>query len=262
MRRLLASISRSGLVRSVARGLKLHRLANWWLGKFPVRKELPGGIVYRATRVESIPLGVEMFDKSSLYDVSLFPPCFTNFIDLGCNVGYFTCLLASMAQGRKLNGLMLDANPHAVREAQWHADANELGKVIGIHGIVGEGKFGDLAKFYLYESNICSTSHMSETGLPGKWEEIRVPCVCIEEQWEKNFPGQRCHLLKIDVEGSEMNFLKAEKSFLASVDAILLEWHKWGTSLDALNDFLKVEGFKLVKVLEETETMGTAYFRK
>jgi hypothetical protein len=73
---------------------------------------------------------------------------------------------------------MLDANPDAVKEAQWHAQANALPDGLGLHGIAGEGKPGDFAEFYLYESNICSTSHLPDVekmALKGKWEKIRVP---------------------------------------------------------------------------------------
>src|SRR5882672_1586720 len=163
MRRLITSLSRSAWLRRVVQVLRVHKLGNWWLRTCPMVKKLPAsGVVYRATRLESIPLAVEMFEKGNLYDAALLPKDFTTFADLGCNVGYFTCWLAHLAAGRKLRGLMLDANPDAVKEAQWHAQANALPEVFGIHGIAGEGKPEDFAEFYLYESNICSTSHLPD----------------------------------------------------------------------------------------------------
>jgi len=264
MRRLITMFSRSAVVRGIVRFLGLHRLVNWWLRGHPVTKRLPGsGIVYRATRVESIPLAAEMFEKGNLYDASLLPKNFTTFVDLGCNVGYFTCWLAHLASGRKLKGLMLDANPDAVAEARWHAQANGMPEVFGIHGIVGEGNVGSSAEFYLYESNICSTSHLTEEAkknLPGKWTKISVPCVSIEEHWRKHFGETRCNVLKIDVEGSEMNFLRAETNFLKLVDSILIEWHTWGATLDGIKAFLAPHGFTYVKTIEESAQMGTAFF--
>jgi FkbM family methyltransferase len=229
-------------------------------------KRLPGSdTVYRATRLESIPLAVEMFEKGNLYDAALLPKNFTTFADLGCNVGYFTCWLAHLAAGRKLRGLMLDANPDAVKEAQWHAQANAMPEVFGIHGIAGEGQPGGFAEFYLYESNICSTSHLPDVekmALKGKWEKIRVPCVNIEEHWRERFGETRCHVLKIDIEGSELSFLKAEESFLKLCDSVLVEWHKWAVSLDELRPFLEAQGFAFVKTVEENDQMGTAFFRR
>ena len=231
-----------------------------------MKKRIAGSnVLYRATRLESIPLAQEIFDKGVLYDANALPLNFTTFADLGCNVGYFTCWLAHLAVGRKLRGLMLDANPDAVKEAQWHAQANVMPEVFGIHGIAGEGKKGDFAEFYLYESNICSTSHLPDVekmALKGKWEKIRVPCVSIEEHWRQHFGETRCHELKIDIEGSELNFLKAEQSFLKLCDSILVEWHKWVVGLDELRRFLETHGFAFVKAVEENDQMGTAFFRR
>ena len=70
--------------------MRLHLLANWWLLLFPVVKTLPGsGIRYRARRVESLGLSVEMFDKDALYATSDLPANIRTFADLGCNADYF-----------------------------------------------------------------------------------------------------------------------------------------------------------------------------
>jgi FkbM family methyltransferase len=245
--------------------LHLHDLANWWLGHFPWTKRLPGsGVVYRATRVESIPLAVEMLEKKTLYDLSLLPADFTTFVDLGCNVGYFTCCLAHLAKGRKLQGLMIDANEAAVREAIWHAQANGLSEVIGLHGIVGEKGEQGSADFYLYESNICSMSQPSDlasTALMGTWTKVAVPCLRVEENWSRHFGDRRCNLLKVDIEGSELNFLESEPVFLRRVDSILLEWHKWRVNLNQVKKHLESRGFVLDRILDENESMGTCLFK-
>jgi FkbM family methyltransferase len=264
MRKLISWLSRSAVLRRFVQLLRLHALGNAWLRRFPLIKKLPGsGVIYRATRLESIPLAVEMFERGNLYDAALLPAGFTTFADLGCNVGYFTCWLAHLAHGRKLRGLMLDANPQAVEEAAWHAQANGMHEVFGIPGIAGEGKPGDFAEFYLYESNICSTSQLPDTAkmnLKGKWEKIRVPCISMEQHWQQHFGGERCHVLKVDIEGSELNFLRAEPSFLKRADSVLIEWHKWRVSLDEVREALAPHGFKFVRTIEENDQMGTAFF--
>ena len=261
---LISSLSRSAALRRVVRGLRLHKLGNAWLRRFPKLARLPGGgVTWRATRLESIPLAYEMFERGNLYDAALLPKDFTTFADLGCNVGYFTCWLAHLAQGRKLKGLMFDANPDAVEEARWHAQANGMNEVFGVHGILGESSPTGAVDFYLYESNICSTSQLPDLekmGLKGKWTKISVPIVSLEAEWRKHFGDTRCHLLKVDIEGSEMSFLKAEQSFLALADSVLIEWHKWRVSLDEVTSFLAARGFAYVKTLEENENMGTSFF--
>ena len=265
MRKCILWLSRSRLVRRLVQKLHVHDLANWWLGHFPWTKRLPGsGVVYRATRVESIPLAVEMLEKKTLYDLSLLPADFATFVDLGCNVGYFTCCLAHLAKGRKLQGLMIDANEAAVREAIWHAQANGLSEVIGLHGIVGEKGEQGSADFYLYESNICSMSQPSDlasTALMGTWTKVAVPCLQVEENWSRHFGDRRCNLLKVDIEGSELNFLESEPVFLGRVDSILLEWHKWRVNLNQVKKHLESRGFVLDRILDENESMGTCLFK-
>jgi FkbM family methyltransferase len=180
-------------------------------------------------------------------------------------VGYFTCWLAHLARGRPLRGLMFDANPQAVEEARWHVAANGLKDVSALHGILGETSPTGAVDFYLYESNICSTSQLPDLekmGLQGKWTKIAVPCVSLEAEWRKRFGATRCHLLKVDIEGSEMNFLRGESSFLDLVNSLLIEWHKWRVSLDEVKGLLRQHSFAYVKTVEENENMGTAFFRR
>ena len=267
MRLLITRLSRSPLLRRGVQLLRLNRLGNACLKRFPLVKKLPGsGVAYRATRLESIPLAVEMFEKGNLYDAALLPKGFTTFADLGCNVGYFTCWLAHLAAGRKLRGLMLDANPNAVAEAQWHAQANGMTEAFALHGIAGgAGNPSGFAEFFVYESNICSTSHLPDIermNLKGHWDKIRVPCLSVEEHWRKHFGDTRCHILKVDIEGSELDFFRTEQTFLPLVDSILVEWHAWRVTLDDLRKFLEPLGFSYVKTVEESEQMGTAFFQR
>jgi hypothetical protein len=140
-----------------------------------------------------------------------------------------------------------------------------MSEVSGIHGILGETSPTGAVDFYLYESNICSTSQLPDIekmGLLGKWTKIAVPVVSLETEWRKRFGDTRCHLLKVDIEGSEMNFLKAEESFLKQVDAVLVEWHKWRVTLEDVRAFLEPRGFGFVKTVEENDQMGTSYFER
>ena len=265
MRKLLFQLSRSALARKLGRALQLNRLGNAWLRKFPLTRKLSkSGVIYRATRLESIPLAVEMFEKN-LYDATLVPKGFSTFVDLGCNVGYFTCWLAHLTGNPTMKGLMIDANPDATKEAQWHAQANGWKAVQALNGILGEASSSGFVDFYLYESNICSTSsveQMKSLGLEGKWTKIQVPCLSLLDQWSKRFGAERCHLMKVDIEGSELGFLQAETEFLKRVDSVLVEWHKWRVAFNDLRAFLESKGFKLVKILDESAEMGTAFFAR
>lgn len=265
MLHLVSALSRSRTVRRAVRGFRLHSLGNAWLRRFPVIKRLPGsGIAYRATRLESIPLAVEIFERGNLYNIDMLPQEFSTFCDLGCNVGYFTCWLAHIARGRELKGLMVDANPAVVEEARWHIDVNQWREVHAFHGIVGEECPGGYAEFFTYESNICSASQVPSdlSNLNGKWQRIRVPCLSVGKLWRKNLGSERCHVLKVDVEGSELQFVRSERDFMLLVDTVIVEWHKWRVSFDELKGELLSQGFELKIILEENAEMGTAVFTR
>jgi hypothetical protein len=67
MRKLTLRMTNSRILRQTVKTLHVQVPVNFWLRHFPVVKTLPSGIRYRARRVESLGLSVEMFDKDCLY---------------------------------------------------------------------------------------------------------------------------------------------------------------------------------------------------
>jgi len=263
MRKLILRLAGSQSLRKTVKFFRLHLLANWWLRCFPVVKTLPAsGIRYRARRVESLGLSVEMFDRGELYSTSDLPQNIGSFADLGCNVGYFTCWLCDRMNNRQMRGLMVDANVEAVEDAEWHVKVNDLANVHVLHGLVGTENKGGQASFYLHTSNVCSTAAPTDESLnkANTWKRVQVPCVNLEENWRSNFGDAPCDLLKIDIEGSEMDFFRNETYFLQRTGAILIEWHKWRVTLAEIETFLSKQGFVLKKILSEGDGLGTALF--
>jgi len=263
MRKLILELTRSPVVRKTATALGLHSAVNWWLGHFPVVKTLRGsGIRYRARRIESLALSVEMFDECVLYAASGLPLHIRSFADLGCNVGYFTCWLCHHAKNRQLKGLMVDANVEAIEEARWHVKINGFQNVRVLCGVVGAGIQQPEVDFFLHRSNVCSSAVPPDgaKGLSVVWKRVKVPQVCVEENWRKYFGDEPCDVLKVDIEGSEMDFFRAELAFLRRVHTILLEWHKWRVTTDEVKTFLTSNGFSLKAVLHEGPDLGTGIF--
>ena len=259
--KLIRRLSSITLLRKAARILRLHKVANLHLHCFPIVKKLPGGVTYRARWVESVLLSQQMLENGGMYPGSKLPTNVERFVDLGCNVGYFACWLAELSGGRALKGLMIDANKEVVKEANWHAQANHWKEVFVVQGVAGERSASGETDFYLYWSNYCSSTTRNPS-LNGPWKRTRVPCIDVGELWRQKFGDARCHLLKVDIEGSEMDFLKVEQQFLGLVDAILLEWHKWRVKLPEVEALLSASGFKLDEIFDENELAGTCLFRR
>jgi FkbM family methyltransferase len=259
--KLTAYLSSAALPRKAVRIFRLYKAANLYLHLFPVVKKLPSGVTYRARWVESLPLSRQMLELGTMYPRSKLPTNVERFVDLGCNVGYFGCWLAEVSEARPLKGLMIDANKEAIKEAEWHARINRWDDVCAIHGLAGERSASGQADFFLYWSNYCSSTTRNPS-LHGSWKRIRVPCIDVGALWHKKFGTARCDLLKVDIEGSEMDFFRNEQAFLRQVEVILLEWHKWRVKLSEVEAQLLTSGFKLSEILEEGELDGTCLFRR
>jgi FkbM family methyltransferase len=260
MRKLTLKMTNSRILRQTVKTLHLHVPVNFWLRHFPVVKTLPSGIRYRARRVESLGLSVEMFDKDCLYSGAI-PADTRTFADLGCNVGYFTLALCHQLKNTQLKGLMVDANAEAVEDAQWHVEQNNLHDVYALHGLAGLPR-GGVKDFFLHTSNVCSTATPQQDVSGGSWTRVQVPCLDIEDNWSKRFGDTPCDLLKMDIEGSEREFFQNETLFMRRVKTVLIEWHKCKVSLDEIVGLLSVQGFALKKILYQHEVAGTAIFIK
>jgi hypothetical protein len=79
-----------------------------------------------------------------------------------------------------------------------------------------------------------------------------VPALCVGDVWRKRFPnGERCGLLKIDIEGAEQTFFEDEHDFLRIVERLVVEVHETMVSLEGVKKNLSLQGFSLVKESKE-----------
>lgn len=199
MRKLVHKLTQSAAIRKTVKTLRLHSLCNWWLRHFPVVKTLPGSdIRYRARRLESLSLSVEMFDECSLYALSGLPKHIRTFADLGCNVGYFTCWLCREMKDKELKGLIVDANSEAIEDAQWHVQSNGFHNVHMLCGLAGAGDQNGEGDFFVHVSNVVSTAspRNNTSGLTRDWTQVKVPFVSIEANWQKHFAKNHVIFLK------------------------------------------------------------------
>ena len=254
----LVKMSRSGFLRRIFRGLKLHRVYNQWLGTFP-RERKKNGIVYRARRTEGVSLALEVIEGGNNYPLELLPDKVSTVADIGCNIGYFCCWLA-MKYGNGIRGLMVDANPAVIEEATWHRDANHMQGIKIIHGIVGSSSHD----FFVYEADTCSMAQLGPAQDQDlkRFHRIEAPVVDFTAEWVSHMGKARCDVLKIDIEGSEMEFLKGNLSFLSLVDNLFIEWHKYRVSFEEMDAFLKAHGLGFVKIIEDIGLNGTAFYKR
>jgi FkbM family methyltransferase len=208
---------------------------------------MPGSnIIYRSRRTESVSLALEMLEGGDCYDTQFLPPDCQTFCDLGCNVGYFPCLLAAHTS-KPIKGIMIDANPEVVAEARWHVKTNKWDDVHVYQGIVGAtSNPGGQAEFFVNEANTLSRKALVSGNRFHDYTKITAPVLSVTTEWRKHFDQERCQLLKIDIEGAELVFFQQEAEFLKLVDVIIVECHQGLVSFEELKKCAVANGFKLV----------------
>jgi hypothetical protein len=84
-----------------------------------------------------------------------------------------------------------------------------------------------------------------------------------EQEWfDKMGTRERCDVLKVDIEGCELEFLKANKLFLAKVDNAFIECHDYRVTLEEMNAFMTSQGFGFVQICTASGHDTTAFYKR
>jgi FkbM family methyltransferase len=246
--------------------LQIVPIANLLLGRFPLQRRLkPRGLVYRVTSLDQFSIATGLLVRDEYGPVLDGRPIET-LIDLGCNAGWFTLWLDARTQNPQLKGLLVDANPRMVAEATWHMQQNRLADCIVVHGAVGLPADQSSTTFHIHPSSSASSVLLYEPRkqLPvkGKIVDVAVPAVSVATEWQSHFGSAAVDLMKIDIEGMELDLVVKEGAFLERrVKRLVIEWHKWCVSLAQLESHLKSIGFEQCKSFGESELVGLALFK-
>jgi FkbM family methyltransferase len=260
-------LERAAWIQALAKRLRVRELMNAGLARYPIKRQLPGsGVRYSIETFETLAVERAYFGNPIFATIFAGDPP-TTFIDLGCNSGIFPCLLAHLGRGAVPRGFCVDANEIQVELARKNVTLNGWPEVRVLWGLVGSAHPDDgKSEFFLAPTSLGSSQFAyreTESGHPIDWKRIVVPTLQVEPTWNQFVgPDVRCGCLKIDIEGSEMNFLRQESDFLVRVDTILLEWHVWATTRDEITGFLEKHDFRLEHTIEDAPRNGVLFFRR
>jgi len=246
--------------------LAIYPIAESILAHRPLhRRTTANGMVYRLTSLDQLGIESEMFTQRGYAPVLDLPPI-DSFIDLGCNSGWFAVWLAAQMPNPERKGLLIDANPRIVEEAKWHLTRNALQHHHVVCGAVGLAPGTDDAVFHVNPSaSQSSLLEHDDRQLPvkGHIQDVTVAAVSVAREWLAHFGEAPVDLMKIDIEGSELDIIRYEGEFIRErVRAILLEWHKWHVTLPEIDVALVALGFQRLGVYTEDELTGVALYRR
>jgi len=242
--------------------LQLVEIATKLLGVRPIRRTLPGGVRYRVRYGESLLMADEIF-KRKVYQAPFAERAVRSFVDLGSNVGYFTCFAMDRCKADVV-GLAVDANPKMAAETAYHIEQNQRPRVKGVWGVVGYPTDVEQGKFFVNPSNVSGSATVLNPNIPpkGAQEEIVVPTVDANKAWQAHAGDMPVDVLKVDVEGFELEVLRTVPGLLARTNHVMLEWHKWITPRAPIDELLAKAGLELAAVINEDPHCGVAHYRR
>ena len=262
-RTLISYLMDQSIVHKAIRVLRLQQVATKVLAFRPIKRRLArSGCEYRVRFLESLLAADEIFARE-IYRQAFEGRDIRTFIDVGANVGFFTVFAADFTGMRDLVGLSVDANSTMTDEVRWHVDHNGLTRTRVVTGVAGYPPGTKTATFFVNASNLASSPRPAlNPGVPSKGNSVpqTLPAVDVVAEWKATAGDRRVDLLKIDVEGFECDLIRNSPELCSLADRIVLEWHKWVTSLDELDGLLEAHGFVRRSVVGEDEHAGIAIF--
>lgn len=260
---LIGYLMGKSIVHKAVRVLHLQYIATKVLTFRPIKRRLRrSGCEYRVRFLESLLIADEIFARE-IYREAFEGREIRTFIDLGANVGFFTLYAADFTGRRDLVGLSVDANPTMTDEVRWHLDHNRLTRTRVITGVAGYPPAVTTAIFFVNPSNVASSAQPAlNPGVPSKGDSVpqTVPTVDVAAEWKATAGHRRVDLLKIDVEGFECDLIRNSLELCLLTDRIVIEWHKWVTSLDEVDGLLRACGFVRSRIISEDAHAGIAIF--
>jgi FkbM family methyltransferase len=245
------------------RTLKLVELASKVLSVRPIKRTLPGGTKYRVRYGESLLMADEIFQRQ-VYRDPFEGRDVKTFVDLGSNVGYFTCYAMDRIGRRDAVGLAVDANPKMAEETKYHVELNGWSRVLPVWGVVGFPSEVQEAPFFVNPSNISGSATVLNPNIPSKGAqtEIKVATVDLNKAWRDHAGDLEVDVMKVDVEGFEVKVLNTIPELLKKTRSVVLEWHKWITPRDPVDEVLGRAGLKFSRVVTEDPHCGVAFYER
>lgn len=170
-------------------------------------------------------------ENKEIEDLNLIlPPESKLFIDVGASLGQYT---------KRANEIMKDGHIIAIEadpirfkrllqlSKEW--GKNSTNTIEAINGAITS--ISGIIDFFITNSNISGGLYQRDDICDAdNWKKIRVPGLTLDEICGRHKPD----LIKIDVEGGEMNVLKGSKNLLASGTKFLLEIHQDSSEIENL----------------------------
>lgn len=180
-------------------------------------------------------------------------------IDVGANEGFYT--LAMKKNNPNLKVISIEPVPSTYEILKKNIKENKLENVILVNKAIGLNRGKVLFEVVPGVTVISSQDIQMQKR---SWlDSKRIRKVCVDSirliDLCKQFKIKKIDILKIDVEGNELDVLKSTEGILKNTKKIVIEWHNEKLKRECIK-YLKKRHFNLI--FEEKKKGGDLYFIK
>ena len=206
------------------------------INKYPIYMPLGQGVICPIVAENYWNSFREIFRDHAYGDILDQVGVVDTWIDIGSHGGFFSLNLILnrklKKQAGKISALLIDADERVKRSIDMMVKCNKLeDNVTFVHGAISS--FPDVE---FYERDEMASSALAVEGMRQNIKKVKA----ISDQDIIRLLPPPYDLLKIDIEGSEYDFLKNYPAVLTKTNLLILEWHSWnpkapGGKKDILN---------------------------
>jgi FkbM family methyltransferase len=177
-------------------------------------------------------------------------------VDLGANEGLYVLKMKENSPNAKI--IAVEPNPEAFRILKKNVETNNLSDVMLVNSAVsskngkvnfeiikGSTEVGALKLYEKFENR-------------GEIRKISVTSITLEKLFNM-FNLNKIDLLKMDVEGTELEILKSAESILPKIKKVVVEYHGAQKTKKGVIKLMLKRNFKML-LMEKNKFFGDVYF--
>jgi FkbM family methyltransferase len=225
--------------------------------KFPVKLGKWNIWLNEENSIYSLDIYFEIFRERHHDKLSNFPlKNDSTIVDLGANEGFYVLKAKERAPKSKI--IAVEPNPIAFKVLKGNIRFNKLKNVVIVNKAVTSRNGKINFEIVKGRTEVGAVKVYKKFRKKGRLKKISVDSITLENLCRK-YKIDKIDLLKIDVEGNEVDILKSSEAILPNVKKAIIEYHRAQRTRKGVIKIMIKNNFRLVKI-DNQKYYGDLYF--